>query len=1248
MEDSTVVEPQCSNYNDNSDNVQCYDDLFPALPEMGTPKYASNAPQSSNNSMRVGRSIVTQVFYVPSGERKYDSEKFGEGESLRTCQHIMKDTGAHIEISSGKDQSLTFLVTGKQTEVIEARRKILVHFQAQASKTINIPRDHHRWILGKRCERLRELEKMTATKITVPRINDESDAITITGTREGIEKAEHEIRTMSDEQSRKAVEHVVIPKMYHPFILGPHSETVNRISEETGARINVPPPSVQKDEIIITGEKEGVLEAKSRIEVIYKQMEKKCTSVGVEVPRAQHKYIIGVRGSTIQEILQLTGVSVEMPPSDSTTDTITLRGPQDKLGNALSTVYGKANSIRTATVDCPHWIHKYIIGRDGANIKELTAAYTNIHVEFNDDKIKLEGLPEQVEAATEVLEKTVKDYLEQLSFVEMTVDPIYYKHIIGKAGANINRYRDEYKVMLNIQEKDGINRIRIEGPVDCIAKAQAEILEKIAKLENEKEEKITIDHRHFKTIIGKNGENIREIRDKHNQVQIIFPTPNDKSDIVRIRGPPEDVERCHSYLKHLVIDLQKNSFVMEVPIFKQFHKYIIGKGGANIKKIRDETQTKIELPAEGDTNDVIVITGKKENVKEARDRIQKIQDELADIVTEEIQIPPKYYNSLIGAGGKLITSIMEECGGVLIKFPSPDSKTDKVTIRGPSEDVARAKKQLIELTNEKELSSFSVEVRAKPQHHKFLIGKNGASIKKIRDSTGARIVFPGVNDADKEAITIIGKKECIEEAKAQLLAIIKNIDNIVEDEISVEQKHHRHFVARRGDVLHRITEECGGVMISFPRPGIDSDRVTLKGAKDCIEAAKQRILEIVADLNAVVTIECVIPQKHHRIVMGKGGVKVQGITSEFDVQIKFPDRDTQDYGNSNKENGDINGDDSPASSIVNSNSNDIIRISGRLEKCEAAKQALLNLVPITEDIHVPFDLHRSIIGQKGRYVKELMNRYDVHIELSPQDQKLDLIKVTGAPAHIAEAKVAIEERVKELEADRKDRELRSFELKLEINPDYHPKLIGRRGVVINKIRAKHGVQISFPKSDDPANNIITIQGYEQAAEAARDEMMQIVDDLSSLTKETVPIDARVHPHLIGSRGRRVREIMQQYKVEINFPRPDDPDLNLVTITGAKDNIDACRDHLLNLEEEYLQDVVDTLPSQQHTFTQIFEETLSHAKTNKQGFVVQGAPWERKAPNTNSQEDFPDFGGVTASTAPNDNQQPISSAWNSRH
>ena len=40
---------------------------------------------------------------------------------------------------------------------------------------------------------------------------------------------------------------------------------------ETGTKINIPPPSVQKDEITISGEKEGVAIAKEKILRIYKE-----------------------------------------------------------------------------------------------------------------------------------------------------------------------------------------------------------------------------------------------------------------------------------------------------------------------------------------------------------------------------------------------------------------------------------------------------------------------------------------------------------------------------------------------------------------------------------------------------------------------------------------------------------------------------------------------------------------------------------------------------------------------------------------------------------------------------------------------------------------------------------------------------------------------------------------------------------------------------------------------------------------
>jgi len=67
--------------------------------------------------------------------------------------------------------------------------------------------------------------------------------------------------------------------------------------------------------------------------------------VAVEVKKSQHKYIIGTKGQNLHEILAETGVSVEVPPLDTPSDTVTLRGDANKLGMALTAVYTKVSIV---------------------------------------------------------------------------------------------------------------------------------------------------------------------------------------------------------------------------------------------------------------------------------------------------------------------------------------------------------------------------------------------------------------------------------------------------------------------------------------------------------------------------------------------------------------------------------------------------------------------------------------------------------------------------------------------------------------------------------------------------------------------------------------------------------------------------------------------------------------------------------------------------------------------------------------
>ncbi|KAK7806089.1 hypothetical protein U0070_000016 [Myodes glareolus] len=1179
-----------------------YKDAFPPLPEKAACLESAQEPAGawSNKIRPIKASVITQVFHVPLEERKYkDMNQFGEGEQAKICLEIMQRTGAHLELSLAKDQGLSIMVSGKLDAVMKARKDIVARLQTQASATVTIPKEHHRFVIGKNGEKLQDLELKTATKIQIPRPDDPSNQIKITGTKEGIEKARHEVLLISAEQDKRAVERLEVEKAFHPFIAGPYNRLVGEIMQETGTRINIPPPSVNRTEIVFTGEKEQLAQAVARIKKIYEEKKKKTTTIAVEVKKSQHKYVIGPKGNSLQEILERTGVSVEIPPSDSISETVILRGEPEKLGQALTEVYAKANSFTVSSVSAPSWLHRFIIGKKGQNLAKITQQMPKVHIEFTEgeDKITLEGPTEDVSVAQEQIEGMVKDLINRMDYVEINIDHKFHRHLIGKSGANINRIKDQYKVSVRIPpDSEKSNLIRIEGDPQGVQQAKRELLELASRMENERTKDLIIEQRFHRTIIGQKGERIREIRDKFPEVE--------------------------------------NSYSISVPIFKQFHKNIIGKGGANIKKIREESNTKIDLPAENSNSETIVITGKRANCEAARSRILSIQKDLANIAEVEVSIPAKLHNSLIGTKGRLIRSIMEECGGVHIHFPVEGSGSDTVVIRGPSSDVEKAKKQLLHLAEEKQTKSFTVDIRAKPEYHKFLIGKGGGKIRKVRDSTGARIIFPAAEDKDQDLITIIGKEDAVREAQKELEALIQNLDNVVEDYMLVDPKHHRHFVIRRGQVLREIAEEYGGVMVSFPRSGTQSDKVTLKGAKDCVEAAKKRIQEIIEDLEAQVTVECAIPQKFHRSVMGPKGSRIQQITRDYNVQIKFPDREENPVHSvepSIQENGEEAGEgrETKETDPGSPRRCDIIIISGRKEKCEAAKEALEALVPVTIEVEVPFDLHRYIIGQKGSGIRKMMDEFEVNIHVPAPELQSDIIAITGLAANLDRAKTGLLDRVKELQAEQEDRALRSFKLSVTVDPKYHPKIIGRKGAVITQIRLEHEVNIQFPDKDDGNQDQITITGYEKNTEAARDAILKIVGELEQMVSEDVPLDHRVHARIIGARGKAIRKIMDEFKVDIRFPQSGAPDPNCVTVTGLPENVEEAIDHILNLEEEYLADVVDSEALQVYMKPPAHEESKAPSK----GFVVRDAPWtsntSEKAPDMSSSEEFPSFGAQVA-------------------
>lgn len=1215
-----------------AEDLNNYDTVFPSLPAAPANLNSNSVWNNSDHKLSIKRhQNTTQVFHVPVEERRYKdvSNSFGN-DTNKKCEEIASSKGVKVEICCSKDQSLHIVISGPEEKVVEAKRLIVNELQTERDFKMKIPRDQHKYLIGKAGSILKELQEKTCTKIQVPKSDSGSDLVTIVGPKDGIELAIHEIQLICDEQSKTGIERLAIPKLYHPWIRGFNNDIANEIAQRTGAKVNIPPPLVEKDEVVVSGDREKVDAACAEIKKIYAQKSKlNITKLAIQITKSQHKLIIGKNGTTVQDIFKDYDVYVQVPKLDSPSETIYLYGEESKLGAALSQVIAKSNSVVTTRIDVPSWLHRHMIGEKGANISKITAEYPNTHVKFEpDNRIALDGPPDEVEKCREKLLNITLGLKQVMICEELTVDPKFYPQLVKKNDNHMARFNKEHGVIIRLpQENSSVNIVRIEGPPDSVVKAKKEFEELLVRLENERSKDIIIDQKYHSNLIGKAGKNLNEIRAKFNDIQINIPSQQDKSDVITIRGNKIDVEKCFKHMQQMYKEMQESNFQEEMQIVKEFHRIIIGKQGAFIKKIRDDTNTRIDIPAGASDSNLIIITGKQESVWKARKLIEDKIKELVNIKEDFVEIPHQLHTALIGKGGAIIKQIRSDCGGVIINFPPESSPNDnRITLKGPIEELKKAKQELLKLAEQKHDMSYSEELHAKLEFHRFLVGRKGTNVNTLRDKYNVRILFPSSSSSStngtagaeaNDVITIIGKQDMVKQARAELEETIKNLEEQVTDEITVDSKWHKNFTARRARLINKISEENCDVKISFPKTA--SNQVQLKGPKDAVESAKKKILELVFEMENQVTIEVIVKKKNHPAIIGKNGVNTQRISDEFNVNIQFPTRPSSDESNQNteqqhqqqaNENGIVADENSHHSEEPSSPSkSDIVLVSGFKDDCEQAKEAILALVPVEESVPFPSKFHRDLLANKGESLREFTQNYNVQINIPRREESLDFVTITGNRENLDKARQALVEKLQDLE-------IKNYSVEIDnVKPDLIPQLRGRNGIEAEKLQKKFGVKIDFSKKGEPDR--INIIGVKKNVDECEKFIRSKIEDEDSKMSQDIEIDARVHSRIIGGGGKALAKITEKFKVEVKFARNSD----VVTVRGkTNESIEDACDHLKNLEEEYLQDVVDK-DQYVHPSNRSAGHSDSHTNGNPNGFVVRGAPWEQ-APDTNNMEDFP--------------------------
>ncbi|XP_074686511.1 protein bicaudal C homolog 1 isoform X4 [Strix aluco] len=196
-----------------------------------------------------------------------------------------------------------------------------------------------------------------------------------------------------------------------------------------------------------------------------------------------------------------------------------------------------------------------------------------------------------------------------------------------------------------------------------------------------------------------------------------------------------------------------------------------GKSGEDFfQKIMEETNTQIAWPsklkigAKSKKDPHIKVSGKKENVKEAKEKIMSVLDTKSNRVTLKMDVSHTEHSHVIGKGGNNIKKVMEETG-CHIHFPDSNrnnqaEKSNQVSIAGQPAGVESARVRIREGTAmllehlAGSLASaipVSTQLDIAAQHHLFMMGRNGSNIKHIMQRTGAQIHFPDPSNPQKKS-----------------------------------------------------------------------------------------------------------------------------------------------------------------------------------------------------------------------------------------------------------------------------------------------------------------------------------------------------------------------------------------------------------------------------------------------------------------------------------------------------------------
>ena len=315
----------------------------------------------------------------------------------------------------------------------------------------------------------------------------------------------------------------------------------------------MPPFNLCKTDIAVRGPQKGVDAAVAELKAMVQLKSSKCTTVTLKVEKKHHRFVIGNRGKSIQDVLEQHDVIVEVPALDSNSEDVVLRGEPLALGNALTAV-------------------TLVIANAKQQIqKESMLKFKNI---FDSGKAKHD------------MRKKLTPYRKQKQTSILPLKPTWLPHDgVGK------KPHDRFpNVNISIPDENSKSDERsIRGPSKELAagrKADCEAAqEDIRKIEKElgeiKETTVENESKLRQALIGADG----KLAKKRKGDDCVIHSPSDESDQVTIRGKSKAVKVTKKVSEDEAGQVRLESFTAKIDVDPSLHRFLIDKNDSKFKDI---------------------------------------------------------------------------------------------------------------------------------------------------------------------------------------------------------------------------------------------------------------------------------------------------------------------------------------------------------------------------------------------------------------------------------------------------------------------------------------------------------------------------------------------------------------------------------------------------------------------------------------------------------------------------------------